>query len=123
MTPPTTPAKKTRLIDIALATPPPPAKRGGIKAASDEARAGLQPKIKSKEGEIIQPCVEHALSGNIRTSLRIKTAGGKTLWTEVTQKQSPNHHAIILQIQDAVKEGRVISKSGAIEMKYVLLGS
>ena len=77
MLPPTTPAKSKNLSDIALATPPPPAKRGGIKAASDAALAGLQPKIVSKEGELMQPCVERALTGNIRTSLRVKTAAGK----------------------------------------------
>ena len=105
------------LFQAALNTPPAPAARGGIKAAC---RGEATEEDSSGEHKAF---VEQARTGIVRSTVRVLTKGEskKTLWAEVRETQSPNHHAMMRKIAQAVNEGRVACKEDALAMKDKLL--
>ena len=101
-------------------TPPPPAKRGAIRAACKQnemrsvplATTGLHAKIE----RALKP------AARVRTTLRVDDGSKRSSWAEVTERQSHDHYSIIKEIQTAIVAGQVTTKEEAVAMKQRLLG-
>ena len=116
---PSVPKSGPNILASTLATPPLPAGRGEIwracEATDHEAASD------SKTG--CRPYVERALSGNVRTTMRVACHGDpvKRMWCEVRARDSPNHEAIVRKVADMVRQGKVLSKQQAQAVTQGLL--
>ena len=97
-----------------------PCGRGEIKQLCEQKRRSSNDEI---EECALNPRIERALHGNIRTTLRVTEGGRRVSWAEVTRKRHAKHHKIICEIRDAVLKGTVTSKAEAIALKERLLSS
>ena len=98
-------------MPAALSAPPLPAGRGAIMRAC-EARAE---EAASASNEGFRPYVERALTGNVRTTIRVACPGDpvRRMWCEVRARESPNHEAIVRRVADMIRTGHVCSKQQA----------
>lgn len=97
-----------------------PAKRGAIRGTfkKKQQHSGVS-------NTNIKSCIENAYTGNIRTTLRVKSEGvkGRPFWAQVTKQQHSQHKQIIMKIAAAVDRGEVESKEQAQEMRDVLMAT
>ena len=107
----------------ALATKPPPAKRGGIKRACMEAASSLEACGTPISDDIVSTHLERALKGRIRTTLRVVCRGSSTRqsWAEIAATQSSKHFDLVSLIRASVTDGSIGSKAEAQAMMRRLL--
>ena len=98
--------------------PPLPSYRGGIKAECEVNRAAA-----GDEQSGLKAFIEHAWTGNIRSTCRVKMPGDKSKrsWAEITQRQHEDHATMISQIAMAINKGEIVTRSAAHKMKETLL--
>ena len=76
-----------------------------------------------KSGSKMKVSLEHARTGNIRTTLRVQVEGDtvRRLWVEVRGKDNVNHEEIVEKIATAVRAGVVTCKKDALALKNQLM--
>ena len=119
--PVTPPVVRKRTVDLfseALATPPPPAKRGGIKARCESSVPRPVPAVGS-----CRAYVEHAWKGSVRSYVRVQRGDSKKVfWAVVSAKQHADHAAIVEKVADAINSGEIESKQAAQRLRDQLAG-
>ena len=108
------------LFATALATPPPPAKRGAIRASC---------RVKPHDSSVscgnggLRAYIERARTGHVRTTLRVRIGfdSPKVLWAEVSLKVSDRHSEIIETIKSAIDRGKVLTKEVVAAMRERLI--
>merc|ERR1711920_708209 len=77
----------------------PKKKRAALPAGGIDAVLDMFTPKKCETTNVLTASIERALTGRVRTTLRVKDSNGSRVsWAEVSEKQSRNHYEIINQI-------------------------